>query len=289
MSYLVQREKNRIKLLINHHPTLLVDSPLGTGQVRVVEALLEHHLPNLDDEAERKSVLRGNHPDLIVYDGRELKIEDARALRDESTRSPARWTRKYAVITYLERPHYTVMPLLLKLIEEPPPRFSAVLITSHTSSIPPTILSRAFKIRLNNSSREETERILTDKGIEEAAWRAQVCGGDPDVGLSLDVSLTRQFQKLWSAIISGTQPPDDYPKTWGEPLFEASEETQIACWQILGQLVLPFLDKHIVYGQIGQQALKAKSLVRKGRMTLPLHFQINDYLFALGRVRWRYA
>jgi hypothetical protein len=261
----LRSERATIRSSLKMHPILLLEGPSATGLKRSMEVIIDENLPaDSKFDGERKLALSGIHPDLILIDGRELKVDEARDIRSSATSSPARWPRRYLIISYLDRPHHAVVPTLLKIIEEPPPRWGIILTTSNSHHIPQTIPSRALKVKIGPSPIPEVESLMVQLNLDEPAWRALASEGDPDIAQELDPRQTRNWHKLWSAIIAGTSIPEDYPSTWGDILVEANEATQSACWGLLIQLLSKRIHLHSWWLEIALAALNAKSACYRG-------------------------
>jgi hypothetical protein len=262
------KEEMDLGFLLTKHPTILLKGPSATGVQRTLDALVSLHLDR-NKVGEIESVYKNNHPDVFWVDGRDLKADQARELRGMATTRPARWNRKYMILTHLDRPHPVVVPILLKVVEEPPEHFSTILITDNLKGIPPTIPSRALQMRITLPKVDEIEELLEKRGFDEPTWRANVCGGDYDVATNLDVPQTRTWQKLWSASLSGGDLPYDFPSTWTDNFTRKEdqtgvEETQTACWEILIKIAAIKVHESIYWREIAQMAMKARNRSRLG-------------------------
>jgi hypothetical protein len=262
----VQKEENSLKTVLKSHPTILLNGTSGICLKRALDSIVDLYRGILTPE-EIKVVYLNNHPDIFWVDGRQLKADDARELRTMATTNPARWDRKYMILTYLDRPHPTVVPILLKVVEEPPDHFTTILATDNISAIPPTIPSRSLVLKIALPMKEEIESILGESNIEDPAWRASVCGGDPDVAQKLEVSITRNWHKIWAGALSGTDLSTDFTITWTEILneeVEGRDATLMSCWEILIQLSAQKI--HSIYWlDIAKIAMRERDRTRRGR------------------------
>lgn len=273
-------EEQRIRQALKAHPILLLNGSAGIGVRRALDALVAEYVPNKKDEA--TAIYINRHPDLTFVDGRELKVDEARELRSAATTNPARWPKKFLVISHLERPHPSVLPVLLKVIEEPPARFSVILATNNPASIPQTIPSRSIQIKIATPIRAELEALLEEFKVEEAAWRAGVCGGDIDTALGLDTLITRNWHKLWSGMLVGAGLSTDFITLWIEIFNEASEDTQVSCWEILVDIASRKVHKSIYWREIAFRALSLRDISRKGwaNKVLVSNFIVQCYAYA---------
>lgn len=259
-------ERERIRTCLADHPILLVRGPDCTGVIRSVEAILGKYFPAGGGIEERESIWEGLHPDVCLYDGRALTAKEARPLRENSTSLPVMWDRRFVVISYIDRPHHVVLPILLKLIEEPPGHFSIILTTSDTQRVLPTILSRALQVDVAPSDDAEIQWWLHRKEKDTDRLRIKSCGGDPDVAENVELPAVKAWYKDWSAAVSGSDFPGNFPAVWSVRLEEASEATQIACWNSLIQMVVPHLNRNKMWADVGLVAMEARNAVQNGRM-----------------------
>lgn len=266
MSYVTDLEKKNIKRCLSSHPVLLLSGSEQTGVVRAIEAILEENTTDGERQEDKEMVWQGTHSDLILYDGRELTADDARNLRQFATSCPANWDRRFVVISYIHRPHYVVMPILLKLIEEPPDHFSVVITTSNERWVLPTILSRSLRLKIRSSDKSEVKGWLNRLGKEEDDLRIKACGGDLDVAENLDLPIIKAWHEDWSAILIGADFKKNFLATWTARLEEASESTQIACWDLLVQMVATVLNRNRFWVEVGLESMKARNLTQSGFM-----------------------
>jgi hypothetical protein len=259
-------ETESIQRCLSSHPVLLLKGPEQTGVVRAIEAILERHTSDENRQEAREMVWDGTHPDLTIYDGRELTAEDARDLRQFATSCPVFWDRRFVVISYIHRPRYVVMPILLKLIEEPPDHFSMVLTTSNEGRVLPTILSRSLQLKIRPSDESEIRWWLNRLGKNEDDLRIKACGGDLDIATNLDLTVTRAWDEDCSAVLAGSDFKKSFLATWMTRLEEASEATQIACWNLLVDMVALVLNKNRFWVDIGLVAMKARHAAQIGQM-----------------------
>jgi hypothetical protein len=282
--YIKDLEKKHIKQCLSSHPVLLLSGTEQTGVVRTIEAILEENTTDGERQEAEEMVWQGIHPDLILYDGRELSAEDARNLRQFATSCPANWDRRFVVISYIHRPHYVVMPILLKLIEEPPSHFSMILTTSSERRVLPTILSRALQLKIRQSDESEVKWWLSRLGKEEDDLRIKACGGDLSVAESLDLSVVQEWHKDWSAILVGSDFKRSFLATWTGRLEEASESTQIACWNLLVQMVADMLDRNRFWVEVGLVGIEARNTTQNGFMNKMLSATLLFKVYAISKV-----
>src|SRR5699024_8542218 len=114
-----------------------------------------------------KRIESGNHPDIhwIHPDGNTIKIEQIRRLQEEFTYSGLESTRKIYIITGTETLTLNAANRLLKFLEEPNPKTTALLLTENREAMIPTILSRCQLIDLQPLQPKEFQKKLQESNI----------------------------------------------------------------------------------------------------------------------------
>jgi DNA polymerase-3 subunit delta' len=130
----------------------------------------------------------GNHPDVRVldiahgryleapskdYKGKEIPVDQIRALRHDAAYPPYEGKRKVYIIADAERMSPSASNSLLKTLEEPPARVTFLLVAESSVALLPTITSRCQLIRCSYLRTEQIERALIDRW-SIAADRARV-------------------------------------------------------------------------------------------------------------------
>jgi DNA polymerase III subunit delta' len=105
------------------------------------------------------------HPDLSwvrpVEDSRQIRIEQVRDLSAELSLTSHAGGYKVGVLTPADALNRFAANALLKTLEEPTPRTLLVLVATHPSRLPPTILSRCQRLRVGAPARQEATAWLT--------------------------------------------------------------------------------------------------------------------------------
>jgi hypothetical protein len=282
--YFKNLEKEHIRKCLSSHPVLLLSGTEQTGVVRTVEAILEEYTVDKERQEAEEMVWQGIHPDLILYDGRELTAEDARNLRQFATSCPAIWDRRFIIISYIHRPHYVVMPILLKLIEEPPDHFSMIVTTSNERRVLPTILSRSLQLKIRPSDESEVKWWLNRLGKEENDLRIKACGGDLNVAENLNLFVIQEWHRDWSAVLIGSDFKKSFLAIWTARLEEASESTQIACWDLLIQMIASVLNRNRFWVEVGLVGMEARNTTQSGFMNKMLSSTLLFKTYAISKV-----
>ncbi|MBI3975985.1 MAG: DNA polymerase III subunit delta' [Armatimonadetes bacterium] len=135
-----------------------------------------------------RRIAEGNHPDVHLldiearrflieppkdYKAREIPIEQIRALRQDASYPPYEGRAKVYIVADAERLSPGAANSLLKVLEEPPPAVSIILIAESTTPLPATLLSRCQVVRCSSIPSREIERTLTEQhGV--TAGRARI-------------------------------------------------------------------------------------------------------------------
>ncbi len=119
-----------------------------------------------------REVRAGSHPDVEVVrpEGISYRTADARALVARASIMPARGRWHVIVVEDADRLTETANNVLLRAIEEPPPRAVWILCSPSAGDVLPTIRSRCRHIALRTPGPSEVAEFLAaSEGIDEAA------------------------------------------------------------------------------------------------------------------------
>ena len=162
----------------------LITGPPGSGRSNLAYAFATALLSagNLDgDESARRQVEARSHPDLGVLSTERviITIDEVRALVKSSNYSPSVASYRVMIIEDADRMRETASNVLLKALEEPPPRTVWILCAPSEADLIPTIRSRVRSVRLRVPSvGDVAELIARRNGIDlptatQAAREAQ--------------------------------------------------------------------------------------------------------------------
>ena len=160
----------------------LITGPAGSGRSLVARAFAADLLGiGADEEAVDRQVRSGTHPDLtvLVTERVLITIDEVRDLVDASYRSPVSAPWRVIIIEDADRMVERTSNVLLKALEEPPPRTIWVLCAPSEADVIPTIRSRVRAVRLGVPPIEAIAGMLVERdGVdpviaEQSARHAQ--------------------------------------------------------------------------------------------------------------------
>jgi DNA polymerase-3 subunit delta' len=149
----------------------LITGPPGSGRSNLAYAFAGALLGRGDDdEATARQVAARSHPDLAVLSTERIiiTIDEVRSLVAASQFSPSVGRYRVVVIEDADRMTERTSNLLLKALEEPPPRTVWILCAPSEADLIPTIRSRVRSVRLRVPSVHDVAAVLERRGVEPA-------------------------------------------------------------------------------------------------------------------------
>ncbi len=189
----------------------LITGPPGSGRSTLALAFAADLLAQGEADGgthARAMVAAGTHPDLHVLRTERVVItmEEVRGLVAQSQFSPstARW--RVVVIEDADRMQERTSNVLLKALEEPPPRTVWVLCAPSEADLLPTIRSRVRTVRLRIPSVEDVARLLELRdGVAPALAERAAREAQSHIGMALrlatdEASRTRRERTVSAAL-----------------------------------------------------------------------------------------
>jgi DNA polymerase-3 subunit delta' len=159
----------------------MIVGPAGSGRSTLAHAFAATLISEGDDEHALKLVMAGTHPDvsILATDRVSISIDEVRDLVTQSYYAPSTARYRVIVIEDADRMTERTSNVLLKALEEPPPRTVWILCAPSVQDVLPTIQSRVRTITLRTPSVEQVAELIHQRrGVEldlatQAAREAQ--------------------------------------------------------------------------------------------------------------------
>ncbi|BDI21533.1 DNA polymerase III subunit delta' [Herbiconiux sp. L3-i23] len=167
----------------------LITGPPGSGRSNLAYAFAAALLgdgPDSDPATIRQVVAR-THPDLAVLSTEKviISIDEVRTLVTSSQYSPSVSNYRVMVIEDADRMTERTSNLLLKALEEPPPRTVWILCAPSDADLLPTIRSRVRTVRLRIPEAEDVADLLVARdGVERGVALAAAREAQSHIGMA---------------------------------------------------------------------------------------------------------
>ena len=150
----------------------LITGPPGSGRSNLAYAFASALLAREgDEEATTRQVAARTHPDLGVLSTERviISIDEVRQLVSSSQFSPSVGRFRVMVIEDADRMSERTSNVLLKALEEPPPRTVWILCAPSEADLIPTIRSRVRSVRLRVPAVDEVAELISRRdGVDMA-------------------------------------------------------------------------------------------------------------------------
>ena len=152
----------------------MIVGPAGSGRSTLAHAFAATLVSEGDDERALSLVAAGTHPDVTVLatDRVTISIDEVRDLVTQSYFAPSTARYRVIIIEDADRMTERTSNVLLKALEEPPPRTVWILCAPSANDVLPTIQSRVRTITLKTPSAEQVAHLIRQRE-----------GVDPDLAL----------------------------------------------------------------------------------------------------------
>jgi DNA polymerase-3 subunit delta' len=168
----------------------LITGPPGSGRSNLAFAFATALLSSGDpiaDRATRRQVDARTHPDLAVLATERviISIDEVRALVTASQFSPSVGRYRVMIIEDADRMSERTSNVLLKALEEPPPRTVWILCAPSDADLIPTIRSRVRTVRLRVPSVEDVAELIERRdGVEPSLAESSARHAQSHIGMA---------------------------------------------------------------------------------------------------------
>lgn len=209
--------------------------PASVGKATVARRFAALLLGGEHDEACRRRVVAGLHPDLTLVEpdgSTSLTVDQARATVARAVLAPVEGGRKVFLLEEAGLMTEEAASALLKSLEEPTPTTVFILVAEAEDDLPLTVASRCRTVHFGRVTDDEVIAALGERGVEpeQAARAAAASGGRPGLALLLATRPeVASFRRAWLSVPSRlTDQPGD--------AFRLAEELAAAAGPLLEAL-----------------------------------------------------
>ncbi|HEU5048075.1 MAG TPA: DNA polymerase III subunit delta' [Rickettsiales bacterium] len=189
------------------------------------------------DHPTARRVMSGSHPDLLVLEGDDIKIDQIRRVPEFLSYTPAESEWRVVIIDSAEAMNRNSANALLKTLEEPPSQAVILLISHNPGALLPTIRSRCRVLRISALDAQGFADVMRRSApqIDEGNYGkwALLSGTSPGVALELVQGRADELYEEVVRLLSGADTLKLH--AFAERFARKDAEAE---WQILKRLVL---------------------------------------------------
>lgn len=302
--------------------SLLFSGPEGVGKkdVALVMAKAMNCQQKKDDACEVCASCRAinirNFPDVMELSpiGDVIKIDQMRILKQTAYFRPMVAKKRVFIVEDAEKMTDEASNSLLKILEEPPHFSHIILITQNPYMIIPTIKSRCQVLTFSLVSRENIEKVLTEKGYEEEKAKiiALLVRGNLKQAISLEwEEIQARRRQTWQFFLSiiKEEKTSHFLKNFSSTRAVAKEELSKVL-EILSSFCRDLIlikekgDVHLLLNPDYEEEIKKTEMLLSLELSMNFLTKIEYAIYALGKnlninllvssifsslVEWRYA
>lgn len=173
---------------------ILLHGPRGIGKASLAFAFARDLLVATGDEDRHRvneQVSAGVHPNLFVLRrtlrdfgkgfSAFIRVEEVRLLIERMRRTRGRPGHRIAIVDAIDDCNASAANALLKILEEPPPETTFILVSHQPGGLLPTIRSRCQSMAMRPLADADLSALLADHGVENAGIPdlVEIAGGRP--------------------------------------------------------------------------------------------------------------
>lgn len=210
----------------------LITGPPGSGRSTLARAFAALLIADPGDEAAKRQVLAGTHPDLTALRTEQvvIRIDEARKLVERAYFAPSLGRHRVIVVEDADRMAERTSNVLLKALEEPPEHTVWILCAPSDADLLPTIRSRVRMLRLREPDVADVASLIVSRtGAEPAVAEASARHAQRHIGMAQRLATDADARARRAATIQavlGVRGIGDAVEVAGEVVRVATEDAK---------------------------------------------------------------